>query len=225
VREAKGAKKVILANVLGAKYDRILQPMASVVLEPAQARLVAKKYMELETLFHELSHSLGPGTITVDGRQTTVNEQLKDRYSALEESKADVAGTWNILFMMEKGEIPAAEREQLLATAFTGIFRSVRFGTESAHGRGAALQYGYLKEKGAFRWNPATQRFVIDPDRMVAAFRDLLHEQLMLQATGDYDGVGALFDRYAHLDDHARQALAAMHHIPVDILPIYPDEV
>ena len=144
VREAKGAKKVILANVLGAKYDGILHPMSEVVLAPAQAGLVAKKYMELETLFHELSHSLGPGTITVGGRKTTVNEELKDRYSALEEAKADVAGVWNILFMMDKGELPLAEKNQLLATYFTGIFRSVRFGTNDAHGEGAALQYGYL---------------------------------------------------------------------------------
>ena len=73
VREAKGAKKVILANVLGAKYERILKPMASLVLVPDQARLVTKKYMTLETLFHELSHSLGPGSITVGGRKTTVD--------------------------------------------------------------------------------------------------------------------------------------------------------
>jgi hypothetical protein len=67
VREAKGAKKVILANVLGAKYDRILAPMAGLVLVPEQARLVTKKYMSNETLFHELAHSLGPGTITLAG--------------------------------------------------------------------------------------------------------------------------------------------------------------
>jgi len=97
VREAKGAKKVILSNVLGAKYERILEPMAQHVLKPDQAALVAKKYMQLETLFHELSHSLGPGSITVDGRQTTVNAELKDQYSALEDSKADVAGLWTSL--------------------------------------------------------------------------------------------------------------------------------
>ncbi|HEV2079359.1 MAG TPA: hypothetical protein VGR19_05625, partial [Allosphingosinicella sp.] len=92
VREAKGAKKVILANVLGAKYDRILAPMARFVLVPEQARLVTKKYMTNFTLFHELSHSLGPGTINVGGRQTTVNAELKEVYSASEEAKADVMG-------------------------------------------------------------------------------------------------------------------------------------
>lgn len=225
VREAKGAKKVILANVLGAKYDRILQPMAGLVLQPEQAGLVVKKYMENITLFHELSHSLGPGTITVDGRETTVNEALKEQNSALEEAKADVLGVWNILYMMERGEIPAAEREQLFATYFAGLFRSMRFGVEEAHGKGAALQYGYLKEKGAFRWDEASDRYVVDYAKMEAALRDLLRDQLMLQATGDYEGTKAFFARYAVLDEPAERTIAAMAGIPVDIRPIYPDEV
>ncbi|WP_428028267.1 dipeptidyl-peptidase 3 family protein [Altererythrobacter sp.] len=225
VREAKGAKKVILSNVLGAKYDRILAPIGKLVLSDAQAPLVVKKYMQLETLFHELSHSLGPGTITVNGRKTTVNEELKDRYSALEESKADVAGVWNILFMMDKGELPLAEKNQLWPTYFAGIFRSVRFGVTDAHGEGAALQYGYLKEKGAFHWDAAQGHFVIDPAKMEAGLKALLHDQLMLQALGDYEGTKAFFDHYAHMDAHAEAAIASMDTIPVDILPVYPKGV
>lgn len=225
VREAKGAKKVILSNVLGAKFDRILDPMGAVVLKPAQNRLVMKKYMEANTLFHELAHSLGPGTITVDGRETTVNAELKEQYSALEESKADVMGIWNILYMMEKGELPAAEKPQLFSTYFTGLFRSMRFGTESAHGRGAKLQYGYLKAKGAFAWDPAAQRYTVDYAKMEQGIRDLLHDQLMLQATGDYAGTVAFFDQWAQLDAAAESRFAAMGDIPVDIRPIYPDEI
>jgi len=225
VREAKGAKKVILANVLGAKYDRILAPMASLVLVPDQARLVTKKYMENETLFHELSHSLGPGTITLGGRQTTVNAELKDVYSASEEAKADVMGVYNILFMMDRGELPAAEREQALATYFAGIFRAVRFGTDEAHGRGAAMQYSYLKEKGAFEWDERAGRFRVDYRKMEAGLRDLVAELVRLQGNGDYLGTKAFFERYARLDDHARQVLATTAHIPTDIQPIYPERV
>ena len=225
VREAKGAKKVILANVLGAKYDRILQPMASVVLDDAQSGLVAKKYMELETLFHELSHSLGPGSITIDGRATTVNEELRDQYSALEESKADLMGVWNILYMMEKGELPAAEKSQLWATYFTGIFRAVRFGIGEAHGKGAAAQYGYLLSKGAFRFDEGTGKYVIDEARMESALKEMLTEELMLQANGDYEGTKAFFAKYAVLDAHAENAIAAMKDIPVDIRPTYPERV
>jgi hypothetical protein len=225
VREAKGAKKVILANVLGAKYDRILAPMAGLVLVPEQARLVTKKYMTNETLFHELSHSLGPGTINVGGRQTTVNAELKDVYSASEEAKADVMGVHNILYMMKRGELPSAEREEALATYFVGIFRAVRFGIDEAHGRGAAMQYDYLKEKGAFRWDERSDRFRVDYDRMESGLRELLAELVRLQGNGDYAGTKAFFDRHARLDERARGVLAKAAHIPTDIQPIYPMRV
>ncbi|WNO53373.1 dipeptidyl-peptidase 3 family protein [Stakelama saccharophila] len=225
VREAKGAKKVILSNVLGAKYERILKPMAPLVLVPDQAQLVAKKYMQLETLFHELSHSLGPGTIVINGRTTTVDDELKDQASALEEAKADVAGVWNILFMMKKGEIPAAEKPQLFASYVAGIFRAVRFGTEEAHGQGAALQLAYLQDKGAIRWDEKAGRYRVDNARMESGVRDLLHDMLMLQARGDYAGTKALMDKWAHLDAHARQVIGTMDAIPVDIQPIYPEKI
>ncbi len=225
VREAKGAKKVILANVLGAKYERILAPMAEFILVPAQARLVSRRWMTQETLFHELSHSLGPGTINVDGRQTTVNAELRDVYSASEECKADVMGMWNILYMMERNELPPAEREAALATYFAGIFRAVRFGIDEAHGRGAAVQYTYLKEKNAFAWDPSERRFRIDYARMQAGIRDLVGDLVRLQGNGDYEGTKAFFDRYARLDDEARLALAATAHIPTDIRPAYPSRI
>ena len=202
VREAKGAKKVILANVLGAKYDRILAPMAGLVLVPEQARLVTKKYMTHETLFHELSHSLGPGTISVGGRQTTVNAELKDQYSAIEEAKADVMGVYNILYLMTRGELPIAEREQLLATYFAGIFRAVRFGIDEAHGRGAAMQYCYLRDKGAFDWDGGAR--TASGSTMTgwrAGFSDLVAELVRLQGNGDYAGTKAFFDRHARLDE------------------------
>jgi hypothetical protein len=225
VREAKGAKKVILANVLGAKYDRILAPMAGLVLVPEQARLVSKKYMENETLFHELSHSLGPGTISVGGRQTTVNAELKDVYSASEEAKADVMGVYNILFMMDRGELPAAEREQALATYFAGIFRAVRFGTDEAHGRGAAMQYSYLQEKGAFEWDERAGRYRVDYPKMESGLRDLVAQLVRLQGNGDYAGTKAFFERYARLDARAQAVLATTAHIPTDIQPDYPERI
>lgn len=225
VREAKGAKKVILSNVLGAKFERILKPMGALVLEPGQAALVDKKYMQYETLFHELSHSLGPGTIVVNGETTTVDKALKEQNAALEEAKADVAGAWNILLMMAKGEIPAAEKPRLFATYFTGIFRAVRFGAVEAHGKGAALQYAYLKDKGAFRWDAGVGRYVIDDAKMEAGLHDLLHDILMLQATGDYAGTKAFMASWANLDAQAEGVIASMSAIPVDIWPVYPGVV
>jgi hypothetical protein len=134
-------------------------------------------------------------------------------------------GVWNILYLMKRGEMPAAEREQMLATYFAGIFRAVRFGVDEAHGRGAAMQYSYLKDKGAFTWDGSAGRFRVDYARLEAGLRDLLADLVRLQGNGDYEGTSAFFERYARLDDHAQAVLAATTHIPTDIQPEYPDRL
>lgn len=225
VREAKGAKKVILNNVLGAKYDRILAPIGERVLVPEQAKLTAKKWMSNNTLFHELSHSLGPGTITVDGVETTVNAQLKDLASGLEEGKADVMGAYNILYMMERGELDSADKQAFLATYFTGKFRSMRFGTGAAHSKGAAFQYNYFREVGAAEWLPEEQRFKLDFVKLEQAISDLTGKIVRLQGDGNYDAVKAFLDEYLILDKEAYTVLGNLDDIPYDIRPIYPDKI
>ncbi|PHR55195.1 MAG: hypothetical protein COA43_15695 [Robiginitomaculum sp.] len=225
VREAKGAKKVLLNNVLGAKFDLILEPMASKVLVPAQSKLLMKKYMSFETLFHELSHSLGPGTIDVDGKQTTVNAQLKEIYSAIEEGKADVMGAYNILFMMGKGELPIAEKKAFLATYFTGLFRAVRWGTGEAHGAGAAYQYTYFMEVGAVSWDESQELYKINFDKLEQAISDLTGKIVILQGNGDYDAAKAFLDEYSKLDAHALKVIESVSYLPTDIAPIYPDKI
>jgi len=134
-------------------------------------------------------------------------------------------GAWNILFMMDKGEIPAAERSQLYATYLAGVFRAARWGDEEAHGRGAALQYGYLKAKGAIAFDPAQKKFRFNEAAMQSGLRDLVAEIVRLQGNGDYAGMTALFDRYAHLDADAKTVIATLKDIPVDITPVYPDRI
>lgn len=225
VRTAKGAKKVILNNVLGAKYDRILAPIGQRVLVADQAKLTAKKWMSNNTLFHELSHSLGPGTITVDGVETTVNAQLKDLASGVEEGKADVMGAYNILYMMERGELPIADKEAFLATYFTGKFRSMRFGTGAAHAKGAAYQYNYYREVGAVEWLPKQERFKIDFVKLEQAISDLTGKIVRLQGDGNYEAVKAFLDSYLPLDAEAKTVLGNLSDIPYDIRPIYPDGI
>ena len=225
VREAKGAKKVILRNVLGAKYERILKPMAALVLVPEQAGDVTQRYMFMEVLFHELAHSLGPGSIVVGGRKTTVDKELKELGSGLEEAKADVMGAWNVMYMMDKGILPRAERDQIRATYIAGLFRAMRFGIGEAHGKGAAMQYRYIRDKGGLVWDPAARRFRIDERRIDGAIRDLVADIVRLQGNGDYAGVKAFLERWATLDPEAEAVLATMKDIPTDILPIYPERV
>jgi len=225
VREAKGAKKVILNNVLGAKYDRILAPIGERVLVTDQAKLTAKKWMSNNTLFHELSHSLGPGTITVNGNETTVNAQLKDLASGVEEGKADVMGAYNVLYMMERGELPISEKEAYLATYFTGKFRSMRFGTGAAHAKGAAYQYNYFRNAGAVEWLPKQERFKIDFPKLEQAISDLTGDIVRLQGDGNYDAVKAFLDEHLPLDAEAKIVLGNLDDIPYDIRPIYPDGI
>ncbi|MCH8201785.1 MAG: hypothetical protein IH996_01615 [Proteobacteria bacterium] len=225
VREAKGAKKVLLKNVIEAKFRLILGPMAEHILVSDQAPLLIEKYMSLGTLFHELSHSLGPGTIEKDGEETTVGAELKELYSPLEEGKADMLGVYNLLFMMEKGELPAAEKENLLATYFVGLFRSMRFGIDEAHGHGAALQYSYLKAKRAFLVDAETAHFRIDFKAMEKALEEMVRDMIMVQGDGDYAKAKAFLERWGHIDDWARTAIERLSDIPVDIQPSYPPKV
>src|SRR3990170_2037902 len=225
VREAKGAKKVILRNVLGAKYERILKPMGTLILVPEQAGNVTQRYMFMETLFHELSHSLGPGTITGGGRTTTVDKELKDVASGFEEAKADVMGAYNVMHMMDKGVIPAAERPRIRATYVAGLFRAMRFGTNEAHGKGAAMQYRYLRDKGALVWDAQAKRFRIDEAKIDGAIRDLVGEIVRRQGDGDYAGTKAMLDTLGQLDAEAKQVIGTMGHIPVDIRPAYPSRI
>ena len=225
VREAKGAKKVILRNVLGAKYELILKPMASLVLVENQAGNVTQKHMFLETLFHELSHSLGPGSITVGGRKTTVDQELKEIAGGFEEAKADVMGAYNVFFMMDKGVIPSAERSQMRATYVAGLFRAMRFGIGEAHGKGAAMQYRYLRDKGAIVWDAQAKRFRIDEAKIDGAIRSLVGDIVRLQGDGDYAGTKAFLDKWGVLDPEASQVIDSMGHIPVDIRPTYPEKV
>jgi hypothetical protein len=225
VREAKGAKKVILRNVLGAKYERILKPMASLVLVENQAGNVTQRHMFLETLFHELSHSLGPGSITVGGRKTTVDQELKEIAGGFEEAKADVMGAYNVFYMMDKGVIPSAERSQMRATYVAGLFRAMRFGIGEAHGKGAAMQYRYLRDKGAIVWDAQAKRFRIDEAKIDGAIRSLVGDIVRLQGDGDYAGTKAFLDKWGVSDPEASQVIDSMSHIPVDIRPIYPEKV
>jgi hypothetical protein len=225
VREAKGAKKVILQNVLGAKYERILKPMGSLILVPEQAANVTQRYMFMETLFHELSHSLGPGSIMVGGQKTTVDQQLKEIAGGFEEAKADVMGAYNVLYMMDKGVVPAAERPQIRATYVAGLFRAMRFGINEAHGQGAAMQYRYLRAAGALVWDGQAKRYRIDETKIDGAIRALVGDIVRLQGNGDYAGTKAFMAKWATLDPEVSQVLGTMAHIPTDIRPVYPTRV
>ena len=220
VREAKGSKKVLLHNIMRAKYDKILIPIARQVLDPAQVKDVSFDAYFNEILHHELSHGLGPGTITVNGRKTEVRLELKELFSTLEEAKADVMGVYNILALIDQKEMPAALRHSLEPTYVAGLFRAARFGVDEAHGQGVVAQLNYLTGKGALVTD-AHGRVHAVSEKFPGAIRDLLHDMLMLQARGDYNGTQRFLDTYGKPTQALRDAIGRLKAVPVDIRPVY----
>ena len=221
VREEKGSKKVMLRNVLQAKFDKILVPIAQRVLVPEEAERVAFESFFNESLHHELSHGLGPGIITKDGEEIEVRMALKEHYSTMEEAKADVMGIYNILALVEKGEMDVEILDSLVPTYVAGLFRSARFGVEEAHGQGVVSQFNYLLERGALEIDEEG-RFRSNSEIFPGAMRDLLNEMTMLQAMGDYEGTAQFLRRYGHPSETLLAAFGRLKDVPVDIRPYYP---
>lgn len=221
VREVKGSKKVLLKNVMDAKYRIAGHPIAMRVLEPSLRDLLSFDAFFNHVLFHELSHGLGPGMIERDGERVDVRLLLKENYSFIEEAKADVVGVWNILYAFDKGLLSSFSQRQLWATYAGMMFRSMRFGVDQAHGKANAVQWNWLREKGAIV--PATNgQFGVDFDRMPVAVRDLANELLMIEATGDYERAGRLLERYGVATPEIDAVNASLIDIPVDLTPVFP---
>jgi hypothetical protein len=221
VREVKGSKKVLLKNVMDAKYRLSGAPIANRVLEPSQRNLLNFDAYFNFILFHELSHGLGPGMIEQpNGERTDVRFLLKETYSTTEECKADVLGIWNILYAMEHNLLSAFNEEQLYATYVGLHFRSMRFGVDEAHGRGTAIQWNWLREQGGIV--PAADgTFRVDFTKMRSGVESLATELLTIQATGDYPRAQRLLAKYGVSTPEIAAVIARMTDIPVDITPVF----
>lgn len=222
VVKEKGSKRVMLKNVQDAKFNKTLIPISRVVLDPADQSAVAFDSFFTHILCHELMHGLGPHNITAGGAETTVRKQLKELYSAIEEAKADMTGLWALQFMIDRGIIDKAMERTLYTTYLASMFRSVRFGITEAHGRGVAMQFNYLTDEGAIRFNEAKGTFSIDHSKIKEGVTKLTRELLTLQAEGSYDKAKAILDKYAVIRPPMQQALDRLKDVPVDIEPIFP---
>jgi hypothetical protein len=222
VREAKGSKKVMLKNISRAKYEKILIPIANIVLDPSLMEHIDFDSFFNQSLMHELAHGLGPGTITLpDGTRTTVNLALKTLYSPLEECKADVMGLYNNQYLLKQGVITKEQLERQYVVFLPGLFRSVRFGLHEAHGKGNMIQYNWFKEHGAIVLNTTTDRYIIDFDKMGEAAMSLTHELCMLEAKGDYDAAAAFVDKWGNVPPEVERIVGKLNAIPSDIAPDY----
>ena len=219
VREAKGSKEVLLKNVMEAKFRQSGRPVAERVLVPAQIPLVSFDAYFNHTLFHELSHGIGPGVIAGPGGEKIESRLLlKNLYSTIEECKADVVGMWTILQAADNGWLSTVDEKSLAATVVGLAFRSMRFGIDEAHGGGVAVQWNWFRERGLVE--PAEGgRFLVHTEKFRESVRSLANELLEIEATGDFGRAERLLARYARSTPEIEKMTATLSDIPVDIRP------
>jgi peptidase M49-like protein len=222
VVKEKGSKRVMLKNVQEAKFNKILVPISRIVLAPNQQTVLSFEAFFTHILAHELMHGLGPHNIIVNGQDTTVRKQLKELYSAIEEAKADITGLWALQYLIDKGVVDRKMEPSLYTTYLASMFRSVRFGITEAHGRGVALQFNYLTDEGALKFNERTGTFSVEQSKIKDAVRKLTHDIMTLQAEGAYDKAKVMLGKYAVIRPPMRKALDSLVDLPVDIEPIFP---
>jgi hypothetical protein len=218
VQLAKGTRRLQLKNAMLAKYNQILVPISEMLIAGDQRQHITFDSFFGNTMFHEVAHGLGIKT-TLDG-ENTVRHAMKDHASALEEGKADILGLYMVQRLRDKGEITEGELMDDYVTFMAGIFRSIRFGASSAHGKANMIRFNFFKQAGAFSRNEETGTYRVNLPEFEQAVKDLSNRLLTLQGDGDYDAVDAFVAEMGVVSpqlqaDLDRLASAA---IPVDIV-------
>ncbi|MGH8360821.1 MAG: dipeptidyl-peptidase 3 family protein, partial [Pseudomonas sp.] len=211
----KGSKRVMLKNVQEAKFHSVLLPIARKMLAKNAMSDVSFDLFFTHIVAHELMHGLGPHQIKVDGNDTNPRLQLKELYSAIEEAKADVTGLFALQYMMDHAQemglskvlpFDEAAQRQLYTTFLASSFRSLRFGLSDAHGKGMAVQFNYLTDKGGFV-QQADGTFSVDMKKIKSAVADLDHDLLTIEAQGDYNGAKKMLSELGVIRPNVKRAL------------------
>jgi len=216
VQLKKGTRRLQLKNVMRAKFDEILTPIANELITPEQRKHITFDAFFANTMFHEVAHGLGiKNTLTGKG---TVRTSLKNHASALEEGKADVLGLYMVMQLLEKGELQG-DAKDYMTTFMASIFRSVRFGAADAHGIANMIRFNYFKEKGAFLRNE-NGTYTINYDKFTQAMNDLSSLILTLQGDGNYKLVDELVKQKGIVPQQLQHDLNRLldQNIPVDIV-------
>jgi hypothetical protein len=218
VVKEKGTKRVMLKNNQEAKFKRVLLPISQMALPAKDRKNVSFEAFFTHILMHELMHGLGPHNITVGGQASTVRQQLKETYSALEEAKADISGLWALQQLVNKGTLPKDMERTMYTTFLASAFRSIRFGITEAHGKGIAVQLNTLLDRGAFKVNP-DGTFYVDQAKIKAEVTNLTRDLMTLQAAGDYSKAKDMLTRLGVVRPEVQRVLDRLKAVPVDIEP------
>lgn len=200
----KGTRKLQLKNAMQAKFDKILMPISEIVMDPEQQKMVDFNSFFENVTFHEVAHGLGVKN-TING-QGTVRSALMETYTTIEEAKADIMGLYIVDQLYKKGEMSGTSVENNYITFFAGIFRSVRFGAASAHGKANMLCFNWMKDNGAFSRSEEGV-YTVDLEKMKAATVSLMAQILKFQAEGDYEGVKKWIEEKSVISPELQQDL------------------
>jgi hypothetical protein len=217
VQLEKGTRRLQLKNAMQAKFEKILLPIADTLLDESQRRHVTFDAFFGNTMFHEVAHGLGIKN-TINGKGT-VREALLDVASSMEEGKADVLGLYMVTELHKAGELGDVDIMDHYVTFMASIFRSIRFGAASAHGKANMVRFNFFKEQGAFVRDPETGTYRVDADRMTEAMTELSRVLLTLQGDGDYEGASELTASKGVIGEQLQADLDRLTRagIPVDI--------
>ena len=214
----KGSRRLQLKNAMRAKYEKILEPIADVLIDESQREHITFDAFFSNTMFHEVAHGLGIKN-TINGKGT-VGNALQDLASSMEEGKADILGLYMITELHKAGELGDVDLRDFYVTFMTGIFRSIRFGAASAHGRANMVRFNFFLDEGAFVRNAETGRYSVDFERMETAIANLSRLLLTLQGDGDYEGATKLTETKGIVTPQLQADLDRLTKasIPVDIV-------
>ena len=217
VQKQKGSRKLQLKNAMKAKFDKILVPISDVLIAENQRKHIKFDAFFANTMFHEVSHAMGVKRVITDS-SITCRVALKEQYSALEEGKADILGLFLVTKLFEMGELPGTDLHDNYVTFMASIFRSIRFGAASAHGKANMIRFNYFLERGAFtRGEDGT--YTVDFEKMQAASKALTIDIIGLQGDGNYEAAKAFVEKWSVIGPQLKADLQRLTdaNIPKDI--------
>jgi hypothetical protein len=213
-----GSKRVMLKNIQEAKFQTVLTRIADVAFSQTDRQDVSFEAFFTHILMHELMHGLGPHTISIDGTDTTVRQQLQETHSAIEEAKADISGLWALHRLIDRGAVNKALERSISTTFLASIFRSIRFGINEAHGLGVAIQLNTFLDSGAVTVQPSGI-FTVNHEQIRTTVEELTRRLMTIQANGDYVAANNLIETLGVVRPEVQDLLNQLQNIPVDIEP------
>ena len=218
VRKEFGSRLLLFRNIISAKFEPILKPLARGVLREDQLYLVQEDAFLYHTLLHEMAHALSAGFVRRGNQASdeTIHQALKERYSTIEECRADLVGMVFLDFLAGLGLLPADISVAAAATFVVNKVRTVRFGAGEDHSRGSAIILSRLLRKGAIQAD-TDYRFRVDTRRAQPVIGEFAEEVQRICVNGDYDAAGRLIQSSASVPVELERLLPGLANVPTDV--------